>query len=139
MSSFKTTMTGYIGYRGKEGHLSFLLHRITGLGTALFLTIHILDTATVYFFPQLYEHAIALYRTTIFGIGEIGLIFSVLFHGVNGLRIAFMDLVAPHLWTEPRERTSTRFTLIVTLILWLPATAVMLYNILHHNYGLFGG
>lgn len=139
MSSLKTTMTGYIGYRGKEGHLSFLLHRITGLGTALFLTIHILDTATVYFFPQLYEHAINLYRTTLFGIGEIGLIFSVLFHGVNGLRIAFMDLVAPRLWEQPRQRTSTRFTLIVTLILWLPATAVMLYNILHHNYGLFGG
>ncbi len=139
MSSFKTTMIGYAGYRGKEGHVSFLLHRITGLGTALFLTIHILDTSLVYFFPQLYSHAIDLYRTTVFGIGEIGLVFSVLFHGVNGLRVAFMDLIAPKLWSIPKQRTSTRWTLIVTLILWLPASTIMLYNILRHNYGLFGG
>ncbi len=37
MSSLKTTLSGYAGYRGREGHYSFLLHRITGLGTALFL------------------------------------------------------------------------------------------------------
>ena len=78
MSSLRTTLTGYIGYRGKEGHLSFLLHRVTGLGTALFLTIHILDTSFVFFFPQLYQHAIDLYRSTLFGIAEIGLIFCVL-------------------------------------------------------------
>ncbi len=139
MSSLRTTLTGYVGYRGKEGQLSFLLHRITGLGTALFLTIHILDTATVYFFPQLYSHAIDIYRTTIFGIGEIALVFCVLFHGVNGLRIAFMDLIAPKLWSIPKTRSYTRWTLIVTLILWLPASAIMVYNILLHNFGMFGG
>ena len=139
MSSLRTTLTGYIGYRGKEGHLSFLLHRVTGLGTALFLTIHILDTSFVFFFPQLYQHAIDLYRSTLFGIAEIGLIFCVLFHGVNGLRIAFVDLIAPKLWSKTLQRSSTRWTVIVTLILWLPATGVMLYNILHHNFGLFGG
>ena len=36
-------------YRGREGHLSFIGHRLAGLGTLLFLTIHILDTSTVYF------------------------------------------------------------------------------------------
>ncbi len=139
MSSFKTTMIGYVGYRGREGQISFLLHRITGLGTALFLTIHILDTSLVYFFPQLYSHAIDVYRTTAFGIGEIALVFSVLFHGVNGLRVAYVDLIAPKLWTIPKSRSSVRWTLAVTLILWLPAAGIMLYNILRHNYGLFGG
>jgi succinate dehydrogenase / fumarate reductase cytochrome b subunit len=139
MSSIKTTINGYVGYRGREGHISFLLHRITGLGTALFLTIHILDTSLVYFFPGLYEHAIGLYRSTLFGIGEIFLIFCVLFHGVNGLRIAFSDLIAPKLWSIPKQRMSTRWTMIITLILWLPAAGIMAYNILHHNYGFFGG
>lgn len=139
MSSLRTTLTGYAQYRGREGHLTFLLHRITGLGTALFLTIHILDTSFVYFAPNLYQHAIALYRTTIFGIGEIFLIFSVLFHGVNGLRIAFYDLIAPRFWNITTQRRSTKVTLAITLVLWLPAAGVMIYNILHHNYGLFGG
>jgi succinate dehydrogenase / fumarate reductase cytochrome b subunit len=139
MSTLKTTLTGYAAYKGREGHIAFLLHRLTGLGTALFLTIHIIDTSWVYFFPGSYQLAIDLYRSTLFGIGEIGLVFSVLFHGVNGLRIAFVDLIAPKFWSIPLQRSSTRWTLVVTLVLWLPATAVMLYNLLHHNFGLFGG
>ena len=138
MSSIKTTMGGYVRYRGREGQVSFLLHRLTGLGVLLFLAIHILDTATVYFFPSLYEHAIAIYRTTIFGIGEIGLVFAVLFHGANGIRIAIFDWF-PHLWTIERQRKAATATLIVAIILWLPLTFVMVRNILIHNFGLFGG
>ena len=51
MSSIKTTISGYAGYRGREGQVSFLLHRITGLGTALFLTIHIIDSVLGLFCP----------------------------------------------------------------------------------------
>jgi succinate dehydrogenase / fumarate reductase cytochrome b subunit len=132
-------MTGYASYRGREGQYSFLLHRITGLGTALFLTIHILDTSLVYFFPDLYQHAIGVYRTTIFGIGEVALVFSVLFHGVNGLRVAYFDLIAPRLWNISKERFSTKITLSIALILWIPAAIIMLYNIMRHNFGWFGG
>ncbi|RPI88314.1 MAG: succinate dehydrogenase, cytochrome b556 subunit [Chloroflexi bacterium] len=138
MSSLKTTANGYIKYRGREGQLSFLLHRVTGLGVLLFLTIHILDTATVYFFPSLYDHAIAIYRTTIFGIGEVFLVFSAIFHGVNGLRIAIFDWF-PRLWTIERERRWSATGWILSLVLWLPAAGWMLYNMLRENYGLFGG
>lgn len=138
MTSIKTTMGGYVRYRGREGQLSFLLHRLTGLGVLLFLAIHILDTATVYFFPSLYEHAIAIYRTTLFGIGESGLVFAVLFHGANGIRIAIFDWF-PQLWTIERQRKAATATLIVAIVLWLPLTFVMVRNILIHNFGLFGG
>lgn len=139
MSSLQTTLKGYATYRGREGHLSFVLHRLTGLGTLLFLIIHILDTATVYFFPDLYQHAIELYRSTPFMIGEIGLVFSVIFHGVNGLRIAYLDLRKPSGWHIESQRKSVRTTLIATIILWLPAAVWMGYNLLHYNFGMFGG
>lgn len=140
-NSLRTTATGYIGYRGQEGHYSFLLHRITGLGTLLFLAIHIVDTAFVYFFPSLYEHAMALYRSTPFMIGEIALVFSVIFHGVNGLRIAYADLWAEKLWTIKSQRQWARITLVVSIVLWLPAAAIMLNSLLEHNFGihLLGG
>lgn len=138
MSSIKTTMEGYVRYRGREGQLSFMLHRLTGLGVLLFLAIHILDTATVYFFPSLYEHAIAIYRTTIFGIAEIGLVFAVLYHGSNGIRIAVFDWF-PHLWTIERQRKIAVLTLIFTIIIWLPLVFIMVRNILIHNFGMFGG
>ncbi len=86
MDTLQTSVTGLTRYRGREGQISFILHRLTGLGTLLFLSLHILDTATVYFFPSLYEHAIGLYRTTPLMIGEIILVFCVIYHGVNGDR-----------------------------------------------------
>lgn len=139
MSALKTTLTGYTRYRGREGQYSFLLHRITGLGTLLFLAIHILDTATVYFFPSLYSEAIGLYRTTLFGVGELALIFCVFYHGVNGLRIAFYDTIAPKNWVIPSERRSAIWTLIIVLVIWTPAAVIMARNLLINNFGLFGG
>jgi len=141
MSTLKTTLTGYAGYRGREGHWSFLLHRITGLGVVLFLTIHIIDISFVYFQPALFLEALALYQTTLFGIGEIALIFCVFFHGVNGLRIAYFDMFKPGMWSIEMQRKTTRATLIISIILWLPAAFWMVRNILLHNYGivLFGG
>jgi len=139
MSNLLTALTGYLGYRGREGHLAFLLHRITGLGTVLFLTVHILDTALVYFFPPLYADAIGVYRSTLFGIAEIALVFCVFYHGINGLRIAIFDLFSARSWNIPFSRTSVRLTLGITLILWLPATVIMLRNLLIYNFGLLGG
>jgi succinate dehydrogenase / fumarate reductase cytochrome b subunit len=136
MSHLFTTVSGYLRYRGKEGHWGFLLHRITGLGTGLFLTVHILDIAFVYFAPKLFEDAIRLYQSTLFGIGEIALVFCVFYHGVNGLRIAFFDMFAPKNWTIPTQHKSFWWTLGIALALWIPATGVMVYRLLVNNFGM---
>lgn len=138
-SSLKTTLKGYVGYRGREGQWSFLLHRITGLGVLLFLAIHIIDTSFVYFFPDLYDEVILLYRSTLFGFGEIGLIFSLFYHGVNGVRLAYLDLFKPTSWTIEDQRRSALIALIITLVLFIPSAGWMFYNILVHNFGMFGG
>jgi succinate dehydrogenase / fumarate reductase, cytochrome b subunit len=137
MSSLKVTLDGYARYRGREGQLSFLLHRISGLATLLFLTIHILDTSTVYFFPNLYAHAIGLYRTTIAGVGEMMLVAAVIFHGVNGLRITLFDW-KPELWKTATERRTVIFSIVLSFILWLPVAIIMGRHILVNNFG-FGG
>ena len=129
-SSVSTTLRGYFSYRGREGQLSFLLHRITGLGTLLFLAIHIVDTAMVYFFPPLYEEAIGLYRNPVFMLGEIALVFSVIFHGVNGLRIAYIDLFNPKRWRIDTQRKSVRWTLGISLLLWLPPAFIMMNSLI---------
>jgi succinate dehydrogenase / fumarate reductase cytochrome b subunit len=139
MSFVKTTLTGYAGYRGREGHWAFLLHRITGLGVVLFLAIHIIDTSFVYFAPHLYDDVINIYRSTLFGLGEIGLVFCLFFHGVNGLRIAYLDLFAPKDWSIDKARKTTYIALAASLVLWVPSAGWMLFNLLKHNYGLFGG
>ncbi len=135
MSNIKNTLVGYVTYQGREGQYTFLLHRITGLGTLLFLTVHILDTATVYFAPQLYSKAIALYRNPIFMLGEIALVFCLTFHGVNGLRIAVFDLFKPAWWGPENAPRSMRITLWIAILLWIPPALVMGYNLIHYALG----
>ena len=135
MDTFKLNLTGLTRYNGREGQLSFILHRLSGLGTLLFLVVHILDTSTVYFFPSLYEHAIDLYRSTPFMLGEIGLVFLVIYHGVNGARIAIFDLFAPERWNIDTQRKSAKWTLGISILLWLPAAYIMGRSLLVNNFG----
>lgn len=130
--SLKTTLEGYFRYRGREGQLNFLLHRLTGLGTLLFLTIHIVDTAMVYFNPPLYEEAIEIYRHPLFMVGEIFLVFSVIFHGVNGLRVAYVDLFKPQNWTIERQRKAARWTLGISVVLWVVPAIIMTRSLIVH-------
>lgn len=134
IASLKTTLTGYLRYRGREGHYSFLLHRLTGLGTLLFLTIHIVDTSFAYFKPEWYNHAIEIYRLTPFMIGEIFLVFSVIYHGVNGLRIALVDMYKPERWTISLQRKAARLTLVVSVVLWVYPAYIMFSKMLEHNF-----
>lgn len=123
-------MTNLITYRGGVGQLSFILHRVTGLGILLFLVIHVVDTSTVFFFPSLYADAIAIYRSAPFMIGEIFLVFSVIYHGVNGARIAIFDLGLVKNWEITNQINSVMWTLLISILLWLPAAYVMGRNIL---------
>ena len=72
-------------------------------------------------------------------LAEIILVFCVIYHGANGLRIAYIDLFKPHLLVERSSTKAVRTTLIVAIVLWLPTAAVMGYNLLKHGLGLFGG
>lgn len=123
-------MTNLITYRGGVGQLSFILHRLTGLGTLLFLVVHVVDTSTVFFFPSFYKDAIAVYRSVPFMIGEIFLVFSVIYHGVNGARIAILDLYLVKNWETKTERSSVLWTLVISILLWLPAAFIMGGNVL---------
>jgi succinate dehydrogenase / fumarate reductase cytochrome b subunit len=134
MTTLITTLTESVRYRGREAQWAFIFHRISGLATLLFLTIHILDTSTVYFFPNLYQHAIDIYRSPIFMIGEMMLVAGVIYHGINGLRIIVFDLY-PHLWTEARQRAWFWIAFVGTIVLWLPAGFLMTRALIYFNFG----
>lgn len=85
------TLEQSLKYRGRWGQWAWLFHRLSGLGVLLFLTIHIADTSLVYFNPPLYEEALKLYKSVPFGIGELLLAAALLYHGLNGIRVALVD------------------------------------------------
>ena len=83
-------------YRGKGPMLTFILHRIGGLGIVIFVTMHILAAfmggKTGVFINAVYEH----------WTFQIFIFFCVLFHAINGLRIVILDLW-PKLIEHQRE------------------------------------
>jgi succinate dehydrogenase / fumarate reductase, cytochrome b subunit len=108
--------------RSQTGAWAWLLHRVTGVGVLLFLLAHIVDTALIGFGPDAYEHALGLYRLPIFKLGEIALVFAVVYHSVNGLRIILIDF-----WDAGTRYHKQLFWASVagTAVLFLPVAAIM--------------
>lgn len=102
MASLVLTVKETLRYKGAIGQWSWVLHRLTGLGVVLFLFLHVIDTAWAVTDPESYAHAIATYQSPLFTIGEFGLIFAVVYHALNGLRIAVMDF-KPELWKHQEK------------------------------------
>ena len=133
----KINIPGYAKYKGKGFH-AFILHRISGLGTILFLTLHIATTATVFFAPQWYDTLVEIFRNPIVMTAEIILAFFVIYHGVNGLRIAYVDLIRPDLWKKAPTGKLMSAVFVIAFSLWLPAAGILGYNLLKHGFNLFG-
>src|SRR6266540_757443 len=90
------SLTTGLRYRGQGPMLAFVLHRIGGLGMAIFITVHILASflggGTGDFLNAIYEN----------WLFQIFIFFCVLFHAINGLRITIVDLF-PKLLVYERE------------------------------------
>ena len=88
-------LTG-LRYKGQGPMLTFVLHRIGGLGMAIFVAVHILasfvggDVGA--FLNNVYEN----------WLFQIFIFFCALFHAINGLRITILDLW-PKLIEHQRE------------------------------------
>ncbi|MFT3714650.1 MAG: succinate dehydrogenase, cytochrome b556 subunit [Gordonia sp. (in: high G+C Gram-positive bacteria)] len=78
-------------YRGDPGMWSWVMQRITGVTIFFFLFVHVLDTAVIRVNENTYTEIINTYKTPIIGLMEIGLVFCVLYHALNGIRIILVD------------------------------------------------
>jgi succinate dehydrogenase / fumarate reductase, cytochrome b subunit len=75
------------------GRAAFLTHRVTGFGVFAFLCLHVLDVSLYGFSPRLYDEVHALYGMAPMRLFECGLLFAILFHATNGIRLLAVDLV----------------------------------------------
>jgi succinate dehydrogenase / fumarate reductase cytochrome b subunit len=116
-------------YRGAIGQWAWVLHRLTGLGIIFFLVLHVIDTSWAVFFPGLYEEAIATYQSPLFTLGEFGLVFAVVYHALNGIRIAIFDF-RPAWWKY--QQIAAKYTLIIVALLLLPTFVAMFGHVVAH-------
>ena len=128
MTSLTLTVRETLRYRGSIGQWSWMLHRVTGLGVVLFLVLHVIDTSWAAFYPELYVEAIAVYQTPLFTIGEFALVFAVVYHAINGLRIVILDF-QPHLWKYQEQ--AARIVFGITLLILIPVFIGMVGHAIH--------
>ena len=79
-------------YRGREGMIAWLFHRISGVAVWAFVVLHVVDIYLVGGNPEAYDHLLAFYASFPGRILEVLLGAALLYHALNGLRIIIIDL-----------------------------------------------
>lgn len=104
-------------YRGGEGQLSWVLHRVTGIGIFLYLILHVVDVFVIGFGPETFDALMNFYHQAPARILMLLLIAGILFHAINGLRIILVDF-----WSEGTRYQRQLFwaTSVLTLVILLP-------------------
>jgi succinate dehydrogenase / fumarate reductase, cytochrome b subunit len=87
------TSYSVLRYRGGIDQWLWAVHRLAGLGVLLFLSIHIFDIFLVGFGPTLFNDLLFLYKGPGARVLDIVLVFGLLYHGLNGLRLTLLDFV----------------------------------------------
>ncbi|HLA06552.1 MAG TPA: hypothetical protein VJ022_03845 [Anaerolineales bacterium] len=102
------SLAAALRYKGGGPMLTFILHRIGGVGMALFVTVHILASFLGgkggVFVNTIYEN----------WIFQIFIFFCALFHAINGLRITIVDLF-PKLLVHQREAIWVEWAVFIPL------------------------
>ncbi|RMG94456.1 MAG: succinate dehydrogenase, cytochrome b556 subunit [Chloroflexi bacterium] len=129
MSSLMLTLRESMRYRGRSGHWSWLAHRISGLAILGFLVIHVWDTANAFFYPEVYQWSLAVFKHPFFGLGEIGIMAAVLYHAFNGIRITLLDF-KPEWWKY--QQKSATIVWVLFFVIFIPIALLMFSNIISH-------
>jgi succinate dehydrogenase cytochrome b556 subunit len=124
------------GYRGGANQWAWAVHRIAGLGVLLFLGLHIADIFILAFGPTAFNNLLFIYKGPFARVLEIFLAFSLLFHGINGARIAAADFI-PRLASLETARRLFYGELVLFAGLFIPAGFFMMWTLpqtpFYHN------
>jgi succinate dehydrogenase / fumarate reductase, cytochrome b subunit len=110
-------------YKGKSGQWAFVGHRISGVLVFLFLLLHIVDVSLINADPVLYDEVHELYGNVVLRVFEVGLLFALLFHSLNGLRIVLVDFFPGMVANERKLFTGV---MVLTLLVGIPCSYVIL-------------
>ncbi len=99
-------------YKGGGPMLAWILHRISGLGMIVFVSLHVIAS----FFTQEMgsDWAISInivYESVYF---QLFIVFSVLYHSINGMRIIILDLW-PRMLAYQKEMTWLQWLIFIPI------------------------
>ncbi|MGA2514184.1 MAG: succinate dehydrogenase, cytochrome b556 subunit [Candidatus Limnocylindrales bacterium] len=84
-------IAGWGDPRGRRlGGWAFILNRLTGLGVLLYLSFHLVVLSLLARGPSAWDGFVSLAGSPIFLCFDVVLIFGLLFHGLNGIRVTLV-------------------------------------------------
>ncbi len=89
----------------------------------LFLLLHIVDVSLLRW-PDTYDQVHRLYGNVMLRLFEVGLLFALLFHSLNGLRIVAVDLFPD---AVRNQRRLLQGVVALTLLMGVPGGIVILW------------
>ncbi len=110
-------------YKGKSGQWAFVLHRITGFLVFFFLLLHVIDVSLIAR-PELYDEVHEVYGNVLLRLFEVGLLFALLFHTFNGVRIVAVD-VFPE--AVRNQRRLLQVVVALTVLAGVPGGVVIMW------------
>jgi succinate dehydrogenase cytochrome b subunit len=113
-----------VTYRGHEGQIAWMLHRVTGAGVFLFLALHIVNIFLMAFPSQVFNSVLVLYHGVLFKLLNVfGLYLGVLYHALNGIRVIIVDF-----WPGAGQYQVPlwRIQLVVFVVAFVPSATIML-------------
>jgi succinate dehydrogenase / fumarate reductase cytochrome b subunit len=113
-----------VTYRGREGQIAWMLHRITGVAVFLFLALHIADIFLMAFGSEVFNSLLFFYHQFIFKLGIVfGLYPGVLYHGLNGMRVVIIDF-----WPDLGKKQAMLWQgqMLIFAVVYIPSAVVML-------------
>ncbi|MCL4488217.1 MAG: hypothetical protein M1570_08820 [Chloroflexi bacterium] len=119
-------------YRGGIDQWAWIVNRVAGLGVVLFLALHIFDIFLAGFGPGLFNDLLFLYKGPAVRILDLFLLFGLLYHGINGIRLIIMDF-----WPSlvPLHRQLFSIQGIIFVLLFVPGGTLLAREF----YGVAGG
>ncbi len=84
-------VAGWADPRGRRlGGLAFILNRLTGLGILVYLFLHLIVLSLLARGPSAWDGFVSIALSPVFLFFDIVLIFGLLLHGLNGIRVTLV-------------------------------------------------
>jgi succinate dehydrogenase / fumarate reductase cytochrome b subunit len=82
---------GWLDPRGRTlGHVAFVGNRVTGLGLVFYLYLHLGTLSLLLRGEQSWNDFLRVATTTAFLLLDVVLLFGLLYHGLNGIRVTLV-------------------------------------------------
>lgn len=122
-----------VTYRGRDGQIAWMLHRITGIAVFFFLALHIVDIFLMAFGPEVFNALLFFYHQFLFKLSIVfGLYPAALYHGLNGIRVVIIDF-----WPDLGKKQALLFRVQIAIfaIVYIPSAIIMIRSMFFSHSG----